>query len=207
MIKQYRYFNNIALIKLSKPATLTNRIQPGLLASKAQARTIFGKIGSVTSWYQQYLSSVSVRVSNQDTCQIAFGPGYFSTQEICGKWIDDGSLDATGSPLTISRRIYAQRTSAPCPVEGIACGTFVVFVNYAPFLDWISSRTNIAVETLTGEKEVGDGDDACCLRVEGTQTDIINRLEHLRVVAERTDARQERVEVFLQRLLPQAPKK
>lgn len=188
----FRYENNIGLIRLAVSVVFTLRIQPALLGTKF---AVPGQLGDLVSWFDQYLSHAYVRFAAQPTCSRAFQPDYFPDQESCGGWVN-GSLEAVGAPVKQNGVIVAQRTDAPCPRPFHVCDHYAVVVNFAPFLDWISEVTGISVAILTGViPQI-----PCCERVEIAQGQIIQSLNNLNVwsqgVSQRYDRRDRALEWF-----------
>lgn len=147
-----RYYNNIALIKFPKSILFSYKVQPALLSTKRKNQLLSGKTGDVVSSYLDSLNLALIRFSTQCTCHVLFGPNYFPDQELCGKWLD-GSLLGNGSPVNVNGKIVGQTTDrGTCPTRGFRCGTYLIVLNFAEFLDWISWHTNISVAQLTGEE-------------------------------------------------------
>ncbi|KAL1514112.1 hypothetical protein ABEB36_003428 [Hypothenemus hampei] len=147
------YLNNIALLRLTTITTFKENIQPGLLFSKLENHLIGEDLVNVTGWSTTTVLNLSVAETtllNPDTCAYLYGDDFFQYQETCLEWkTHDYHLNLSGNIVSVQGRILGFLIRAPCTEHDLDCKNHYKVIKISSFLDWISRKSNIPIETLT----------------------------------------------------------
>jgi secreted trypsin-like serine protease len=169
-----RFANDIALIQLSSPLTLSASVSIIPLASEVSSS---GTTGQITGWGQtdklsnrepSTLQKASVQIFSDAYCQSGYGSDFISAQMLCAadaSFTKDTCFGDSGGPLAVvvgGQRVLAGVTSwgatdnGECSVDGYP-GVYAEVANYyswiAPYI--ASPPESVTAPTLSGSPAVG----------------------------------------------------
>lgn len=151
--KENHYINNVAIVKLSSPAKLSDKIQPGKFISRQEAQMLEGKLVSITGWLlskDTNMKTTTVVLRNQDTCRYLFGSQFLSGQEICVRWPIKTRLNLLGNAVTLGKKIIGFQSLTPeCIRSTSNCTSNDVVFNLMPYLNWLALKMDKPIEVLT----------------------------------------------------------
>lgn len=148
-------YNDLALVKLSQPVTVTSKVRPGKIMSKNDFELLKAKLVNISGWSDNgdiNRKFSSGRLLDQDRCTQFFGSSFLSNQELCLVISVRNELDLVGNLVSIGDKIVGFRVrDRGCLVDAPACRRTAIVLNLVHFLDWISEKTNVPASELSGQ--------------------------------------------------------
>ncbi|XP_076256828.1 brachyurin-like [Rhynchophorus ferrugineus] len=136
-----KYFQDVAIVVLSKSAKISLYVQPIDISTETPALGAYARFSGWKANEDNNLQYYPVRLYATDICIFLYGSAFLRSQELCVETLTTSSLDLVGNPLSVNNKLVGLLShDIDCMSYVTNCLTNTIIINVSQFFTWISEQ-------------------------------------------------------------------